>query len=94
MRRGTARSAGSEGIRLPELPPGAVARVVGIDTSAAAWCERLQAYGLAPGLELTVVQHAPVTVVRVERTDLAFEPQIANGILVSRVGAGGPPVAI
>ena len=40
------------------------------------------------------MQHAPVTVVRVERTDLAFEPQIANGILVSRVGAGGPPVAI
>lgn len=60
--------------------------MVEIDSSAAEWRELLQAYGLAPGQELTVVQHAPVTVVRVERTDLAFESRIARGILVSTSG--------
>ncbi len=82
---GAAPEAGTaaEPTRLPEVPPGTVARVVEIEPSADAWRERLQAYGLAPGLELKVVQHAPVTVVRVERTDLAFERRIADAILVT-----------
>lgn len=74
---------------LPEIAPGRVARVVAIDASAGDWSERLQAYGLAPGLELTVLQHRPVTVVRVERTELAFERRIAAAILVS---TGAPSV--
>lgn len=77
--------------RLPEVAPGEVARVIEIDASAADWRERLQAYGLAPGRELTVIQHAPVTVVRVERIDLAFEARIARGIVVSPGAAGGAP---
>ncbi len=75
--------------RLPELPPGSLARVVEIDASVAEWRERLQAYGLAPGRRLEVVQHAPVTVVRVERIDLAFEARIARGILVGEVEPAG-----
>ncbi|MGV1049422.1 MAG: CbiX/SirB N-terminal domain-containing protein [Solirubrobacterales bacterium] len=69
--------------RLREVPPGAVARVVELDDSISPWRERLQAYGLVPGRELTVVQQAPVTVVRVEHIDLAFEPRISRGIIVS-----------
>lgn len=69
--------------RLPDLAPGSVARVVEIDALAGRWRERLQAYGLAPGREVKVIQHAPVTVVRVEHIDLAFESAIARGILVS-----------
>ncbi|MBK5232880.1 MAG: ferrous iron transport protein A [Thermoleophilia bacterium] len=72
-----------EQIPLDEVPVGTLARVVKLDDSISAWRERLQAYGLVPGRRLEVVQHAPVTVVRVERTDLAFESRIAGGILVS-----------
>jgi Fe2+ transport system protein FeoA len=57
--------------------------VVEIDASACGWRERLQAYGLVPGREVEVIQHAPVTVVRVEHVDLAFEAGIARGIVVS-----------
>ncbi|MEZ5077579.1 MAG: FeoA family protein [Solirubrobacterales bacterium] len=69
--------------RLVDVAPGTVVRVVEIGAAAADWRERLQAYGLAPGGVLKVLQHAPVTVVRVDRTDLAFEAPIATGILVS-----------
>jgi Fe2+ transport system protein FeoA len=68
---------------LRDVPPGAVARVVEIDTSVPGRRERLQAYGLAPGRRVEVVQHAPVTVVRVERIDLALEAVIASAVLVS-----------
>lgn len=86
--------AGGEGAvgrrRLPDLAPGSVARVVEIDASVAEWRERLQAYGLAPGRRLEVVQQAPVTVVRVDHTDLAFEARIARGIVVAEPDAGTP----
>jgi Fe2+ transport system protein FeoA len=69
--------------RLRDLPPGAIAQVVEIDASVPGRRERLQAYGLAPGRKVEVVQHAPVTVIRVERIDLALEAVIASAILVS-----------
>lgn len=71
------------GPRLGDLAPGAVAKVLEIDVTISRWRERLIAYGLSPGREVEVVQQSPVTVVRVERIDLAFESQIAAGILVS-----------
>ncbi len=76
--------------RLGELAPGAVAEVLEIDASISSWRERLIAYGLAPGRLVEIVQQAPVTVVRVERIDLAFESRIAAGILVSPASAVGP----
>lgn len=42
----------------------------------------MQAYGVAPGRWVKVVQQSPVTVVRVEHLDLAFELDIARGIRV------------
>ena len=73
--------------RLADLRPGCQARVVAIDGAAAAWCERLRAYGLVPGCRLLLVQRTPVTVVQVEHLDLAFEAPIAAGILVSATGS-------
>lgn len=80
--------------RLRDVAPGAIATVLEIDASVSAWRERLQSYGLAPGRQVEVVQHSPVTVVRVERIDLAFEARIAAGILVSPAGGGVPPVTL
>jgi Fe2+ transport system protein FeoA len=77
--------------RLLDVPPGGVARVVEIDASACGWRERLHAYGLAPGREVEVVQHAPVTVVRVEHVELAFEASIARAVVVSAAGASASP---
>ncbi|MDO8795349.1 MAG: FeoA family protein [Vicinamibacterales bacterium] len=67
---------------LSRVKPGSVVRVVEIGEGASGWHERLQAYGIAPGREVTVVQQAPVTVVRVDHVDLAFEAAIARHIIV------------
>ncbi len=44
----------------------------------------LQAYGLLPGRRLRVLAQHPVTMVLIEQTELAFERQVAQGILVRR----------
>lgn len=68
---------------LSDLAPGETATVLEIDDSLRSWREQLQAYGVAPGREVEVIQHAPVTVIRVEHLDLAFESRIARGILIA-----------
>jgi Fe2+ transport system protein FeoA len=73
---------------LADVPSGWRARVARLDGLPAARQEYLQAYGVAPGRWLRVVQRTPVTVVRVEHTDLAFEPEIARGVEVEAVDAG------
>ncbi len=73
---------------LADVPRGARARVARLDGLPAERQEYLRAYGVAPGRWLRVVQRTPVTVVRVEHTDLAFEPQIARGVEVEAVEAG------
>lgn len=67
---------------LSRVKPGSVVRVLEIREAASHWHERLQAYGIAPGREVTVVQQTPVTVVRVDHVDLAFEAKIAHQIIV------------
>ena len=67
---------------LSKAKPGSVVRVLAIDEGASKWHERLQAYGIAPGREITVVQQAPVTVVRIDHVDLAFEDAIARHIVI------------
>jgi len=46
--------------------------------------EQLEAYGLSAGRGVAVVQHAPVTVIRVDHTELALETELATAILVHR----------
>jgi Fe2+ transport system protein FeoA len=67
---------------LTGLRPGSRARVATLEALPADQRERLQAYGLVPGQWVRVVQHAPVTVVQVEQTELALEAQIARGVQV------------
>lgn len=74
---------------LAEVAPGRQAVVHDLAGLGAERREHLQAYGLVPGREVLVLQHAPVTVVQVEHTHVAFESHLARGIEV--VGAGIAP---
>ncbi len=71
---------------LKEVLAGAWARITGFDGLPTAQRERLQAYGLAVGRPVRVVQHTPVTVVQVEHTELAFEAELAHGVRVEALG--------
>jgi Fe2+ transport system protein FeoA len=64
------------------VPPGSRVRIEALDGLSTGRCHQMQAYGLAPGRWVKVVQQSPVTVVRVEHLDLAFESAIAHGIRV------------
>ncbi len=67
---------------LAEVSPGERAIVAGLDGLEHHHREHLQAYGLVPGRPVHVIQHAPVTVVQVEHTEVAFEFPLARGIAV------------
>ena len=68
---------------LADVPPGCEAEVVGFtpgfppDRKA-----YLQAYGLVLNYPLQVLQHKPVTILRVDQIELALESDLAKGILV------------
>jgi Fe2+ transport system protein FeoA len=49
---------------------------------------RLQAYGLIPNYWVRVVQHSPVTVVRLDQTELALETELAGEIQVMSIREG------
>lgn len=69
--------------RLSEVPPGRRTRVVdflpGLPADRRA---QLQAYGLAPGYYIQVVQHSPVTIIQVDHTELALEASLARQVQV------------
>lgn len=67
---------------LADVQPGGEAIVRGLDGLDHDHREHLQAYGLVPGRRVHVIQHAPVTVVQVEHTEVAFEFHLAGGISV------------
>jgi len=67
---------------LADVDPGVSALVTGLDGLDHAWRERLQAYGLTAGRAVRVVQHAPLTIVRVEHAEVALETHLARGIAV------------
>lgn len=50
--------------------------------------EQLEAYGLSAGRGVVVVQHAPVTVIRVDHTELALEAELATAIFIHRDPTG------
>lgn len=60
-------------------------RVVDVAREGGERAERLRAYGLAPGATLEVLQQRPVTVIRIEHTELAVEAEIAGVLLVEPV---------
>jgi hypothetical protein len=71
------------GLTLADAPLGCKVKVVGF--SAGVPQDRrfyLQAYGLVVNYWVQVVQHKPVTIVRLDNIELALENDLARGILV------------
>jgi Fe2+ transport system protein FeoA len=71
-------------VTLADAPPGSQVQVVqflsGLSGDRQA---HLRAYGLAPGRWLHVKQHAPVTVIQIDQTELALEDTLARLVSVS-----------
>lgn len=86
--RAAAHLDGGGGGTLADVAPGESAVVRALDGLGHAHREHLQAYGLAPGRRVHVLQHAPVTVVQVEHTQVAFESHLAAGITVDAGDSG------
>lgn len=68
---------------LARLAPGCRARIASLDELPERQRGQLLAYGLAPGRLVEVLQRSPVTVVRVEHTELALESSISRAVLVA-----------
>ena len=73
-------------LTLAQVPVGAAVRVVSLESGLGAKVLQLQAYGLAPGRLIRVVQQRPVTVVQADHTELALEADLAAGVLVEVAG--------
>jgi Fe2+ transport system protein FeoA len=67
---------------LSEAPEGAQVKVLSLDCAEKSRPLRLQAYGLAPGRTVRVLQQEPVTVVQAELTELALEDELASQVRV------------
>ena len=71
------------GATLAEIIPGGEAKVVGFTNALSAERQaHLQAYGVIAGRVVRVLQHAPVTIIQVENTELALETEMAREIQV------------
>lgn len=70
---------------LAEAPKGASVRVVAVENASGSRPQQMQAYGLAPGRVVRVLQQEPVTVVRADHTELALEDDLARKVLIEIV---------
>ncbi len=70
---------------LASAPIGARVRIIDFGDLPPARLEHLQAYGLSRGRTVRIIQHAPVTIVRAEHTELAMEDEIAQAVKVEMV---------
>lgn len=80
-------AAAARGGSLADARPGVRVRIEGVDRLPPRRRDQLLAYGIAPGRCVDVLQTVPVTVVRVESTELALERSLSGAIEV--VPAGG-----
>jgi Fe2+ transport system protein FeoA len=71
------------------VSPGQEVTILGIEALPLDYQHYLQAYGVMPGRTVRVLAQRPVTIIQVEHTELAFEPQIARCILVGIAGENG-----
>lgn len=68
---------------LANVPPGGQVEVIGFtDDFPADRKAYLQAYGLVLKHQVQVVQHSPVTIIRLDNIELALESDLAQGIMV------------
>ena len=70
---------------LAEVPKGVSVRVVAVENTDGSRPLQMQAYGLAPGRLVQILQQEPVTVVRADHTELALEGDLASKVLVEVV---------
>ena len=70
---------------LAEVPKGASVRVVAVENTDGSRPLQMQAYGLAPGRLVRILQQEPVTVVRADHTEIALEGDLASKVLVEVV---------
>ncbi len=70
---------------LADAYPGQEVLVLGYGKLAPAEQAHLQAYGLLTGRRVRVLQQHPVTVILIEQTELAFEREVAQEVLVRAV---------
>ncbi len=75
---------------LADVRPGRRARIAALEELPPSERDRLLAYGLAPGRVVQVIQATPVTVVRVEHTELALERVLSRTIGVVALAASTP----
>lgn len=72
-----------QGSTLADVPPGCEAQVEAFDRQTPSRRKaHLQAYGVVPGHTVRVLQHRPVTVIKIEHLELALENELAKKILV------------
>jgi Fe2+ transport system protein FeoA len=67
---------------LDKIDPGMEVRVASLEQLPEAIRITLQAYGVLPGKLIRVLQHNPETVIEVESTELAFEKEVAEKVVV------------
>jgi len=74
---------GEVGTTLAEVPAGCRVQVLAFSEDFPADRRAyLQAYGLVPDYWVQVLQHSPVTIVRLDHLELALENELARGIKV------------
>jgi Fe2+ transport system protein FeoA len=74
---------------LAEAPPGCQVTIETLEHLPARQREQLLAYGVAPGRVVDVLQTRPVTIIRVEHAELAFENALSRLIGVAAPTEGG-----
>lgn len=67
---------------LSHAQPGSEVTISSIAGLGKAEEKSLQAYGILPGRKVKVLSQAPVTIVQVEQTELAFEIEVASRIMI------------
>jgi len=74
------------GRTLADMPVGCRVFVRGFaDTLPLERRASLQAYGLAPGYSVRIMQHSPVTVIQVDNLELALEGNLAEQVQVEDI---------
>jgi Fe2+ transport system protein FeoA len=87
---GRRRGPAGAGARLSQAAPGSSATIETLDDVPVRQREQLLAYGIAPGRVVEVLQVRPVTIVRVEHTELAFEATLGRAIRIATPPQEGP----
>jgi Fe2+ transport system protein FeoA len=70
--------------RLSDLLPGQSGTVVSIESCNPSRLERLSVFGIVPGCQLTLEQRHPTFVLRVGFTELSFEREVADEIVMEK----------